>query len=49
VAIGKGKGVTETAKDDPAATEIKALWHELNDIKPIIAAKPKSKAKERSS
>jgi chromosome partitioning protein len=34
-AIGKGKGVTEVAKKDEAAREIKELWGELNQISPI--------------
>jgi chromosome partitioning protein len=42
LAIGKGKGVTEVAKKDPAAKEIKALWGELNKLSPIVTAKQES-------
>jgi chromosome partitioning protein len=36
VAIGKGKGVTEVAKKDLAADEIRGLWGELNKLSPIV-------------
>lgn len=39
-AIGLGKGVTETAKKDPASTEIRALWAALRTAS-------KTKAKEK--
>lgn len=41
-AIGKGKGVTEVAKGNKAADEIRSLWSDLNGRNPIVITKRES-------
>jgi chromosome partitioning protein len=45
LAIGAGKGVTESAKGDTAAKEIQKLWNELNNLSPIIQSAPAKREK----